>query len=355
MNMRKFILILSLFCILFTTVAAQSSFSVVDGESSIAYSLPKTELLVELEIEKTTQKPGLFYPYSERYLATNKIITENRTTYKLLSISVKTNPVPDFNRTYVVNPGNKSILSHVTVNSDGLLCGINVPPTNGDKPEILSSIPKQEKSETTWLLPLGEEYLMAGSTAKLAEGAAKQIYRIRESRMSILTGDLEHLPADGSSLQTMTGKLDQLESDLTELFIGKTKTEIEKHQIRFTPEVASNNSVFFRLSAIKGIVPVEDLTGNPYYLTIEPEKIKVNTNSSKKKNTLASLNTILPALTKITIGNGSQELYSNQFSIPQFGVIVPYADELLSEIASKVWVDYQTGRLLNIEKSSLSK
>ena len=199
-------IIISFFISLILSVAAQST---------IAYSLPKTELIIELELEKTSQKPGLFYPYSERYLATKNIITESKTTFKLLKISVKTNPIPDYSRTYVVTPNKKSLLSHVTVNSDGLLCGINIPSTNVEKPEIFSLIPKQEKTENNWLLPLGEEYLMAGSTAKLAEGAAKQIYRIRESRMSILTGDLEHLPADGTSLQTMTEKLDQLETELT--------------------------------------------------------------------------------------------------------------------------------------------
>lgn len=337
----KRIIVISFFISLMLSVTAQST---------IAYSLPKTELIVELELEKTTQKSGLFYPYSERYLATKNIITENITSYKLLKISVKTNPVPDFNRTYVLTPSKKSLLSHVTVNSDGLLCGINVTSTDVEKPEIFSLIPKQDKAETNSLLPLGEEYMMAGSTAKLAEGAAKQIYRIRESRMSILTGDLEHLPADGTSLQTMTEKLDQLESELTELFIGKTRVEVEKHQVRFTPETPVTNSVLFRISALKGIVPVEDLTGNPYYLTVVPEKNKVSNFDSRSKKADSELNTVLPATTKITIGNGTNELFTNQFAMPQFGIVVSYSDDLLSEIASKVWVDFQTGRLLSIEK-----
>ena len=78
--------------------------------------------------------------------------------------------------------------------------------------------------------------------------------------------------------------------------------------------------------------------------------INVSNAGSNNKKSSPSLNTVLPAITKITIGNGSQELYTNQFAMPQFGVVVPYTDELLTEIASKVWVDYKTGRLLSIEK-----
>lgn len=42
---------------------------------------------------------------------------------------------------------------------------------------------------------------MAGSTARQAEVAAKQIYRIRESRLNILTGEADNLPPDGEAMK----------------------------------------------------------------------------------------------------------------------------------------------------------
>ena len=49
-----------------------------------------------------------------------------------------------------------------------------------------------------------EELLMAGSTAKQAEVAAKQIYRVRESRLNILTGEADNLPPDGEAMKLVS-------------------------------------------------------------------------------------------------------------------------------------------------------
>ena len=57
----------------------------------------------------------------------------------------------------------------------------------------------QAPTKVTDASVFSEELLMAGSTAKQAEVAAKQIYRIRESRMNILTGDADNLPPDGEA------------------------------------------------------------------------------------------------------------------------------------------------------------
>ena len=58
---------------------------------------------------------------------------------------------------------------------------------------------------------LSEELLMAGSTAKQAEVAAKQIYRIRESRLNILTGEADNLPPDGDAMKLVIEQLEQQE------------------------------------------------------------------------------------------------------------------------------------------------
>ena len=70
-------------------VKAQAPFSSVDGESVLVYSLPKTVFCIEIETEKISQKPGKFYRYSERYLATNKVITDS-TSYESYKERLKT-------------------------------------------------------------------------------------------------------------------------------------------------------------------------------------------------------------------------------------------------------------------------
>ena len=80
--MKKLFLISVLF-VLTLTGMSQTPLIITEGESTIVYSLPKTELCIQVETEKSTLKPGMFYRYSERYLATKNVITEEKTTYRL--------------------------------------------------------------------------------------------------------------------------------------------------------------------------------------------------------------------------------------------------------------------------------
>ena len=330
------------------TIGSYESLRAADTNSTLVYSLPKTELVVEIEVEKTTQKPGQYYQYSERYLATNQAITESKTTYRLKDINVKWHSIPDTKRSYPVTVEPKSNMKLLTVNSQGLLCGINVPVQQIPNEDNSQKIITQNKTSEIQLLPLGEEYLLAGSNSKLAEGVAKQIYRIRESRVSIITGDLEHFPADGSSLKTMLDELNQMEKQLTELFTGKTTIEVIKQSVTIQPDAEMSNRVIFRLSALKGIVPADDLSGNPIYISITPEKTNLPKTESKAAN--SGLNTVLPATTDILISDGTTALYSNKILIPQLGPVVTYPLELFNSPSSKVYVDVESGKLLRIEK-----
>jgi hypothetical protein len=329
--------------------AKGQSLTITENEPVLMYSLPKTELVLQIEVEKTVSKPGVFYPYSERYLATNQIITKELTKYSLKKVSIFTRTIADPKRTFTIQPVKKSFLNKLTVNNQGILCGLNVPVENTNKfPLTFSSKCSPEKSESASLLPLGEEYMMAGSVAKLAEGAAKQIYRLRESRLSLLTGDLEHMPADGASTKAMLDGLNASEKELTELFIGSVSKSTQYHTVVISPDSVLNNFVAFRISSFKGFVDADDLSGNPYYLQIECQKLKVNPAVAKAADYQTFYN-VLPATCKVKITDGVTELASQQTEIPQLGNIVPFQLEILKSDKQKVYVDPATGRFLRIE------
>ena len=343
------LIFLSLLSVICFGTKAQSTFSLTEGQSAMVYSLPKTEFSIEIETEKTTQKPGVFYRYSERYLATNKVITEEKTNFKLKSIKVKTRAIADSSRTYSFIPNQWLQTYHLSINPQGILCGVNVN-CEAEKPvNPIVLIPTKELSKTDQLLPLGEEYMLAGSEAKLAEGVAKQIYRIRERRLSLLSADVDKLPADGDSFKTMMDGLSKLERDLTELFAGKITVETQSQTISLVPAKALNNQVLFRLSALKGIVTADDLSGVPFYINVSPAKITVNPADPKAKPEKTALYYVLPAATQITIGDGINILYSNEFYVPQFGKTIPLPECMFRKSGMKLHIDCQTGRLLSIE------
>ncbi|MDD4993804.1 MAG: DUF4831 family protein [Paludibacter sp.] len=342
------IIILSLLLIANLFAGAQS-FSLTSGESVLVYSLPKTQFSIEVETEKVTQKPGMFYRYSERYLATTNVITQEKTIYRLKGIKVTAQAVADSTRTYSFVPTKDLQTNHLTVNSKGILCGVNVALNEKTIIKNLIKNTVEESAGSANLLPLGEEYMMAGSEAKLAEGAAKQIYRIRESRMSLLTADVEKMPADGASFKSMLDGMNKMERDLTDLFVGKTITETQTRRISITPAKAMSNEVIFRLSALRGVVATDDLGGDPYFITITPSVIKTVAPDPKAKQGKPALYYILPATTNVSISNGINTVYSEKFEVPQFGVTVPLYDEFFKQAKVKVQIDPQTGRLLSID------
>jgi len=345
----KKLFLLSILFVLTLRVMAQVPLSFTEGESNLIYALPKTELCIVIETEKTIQTPGMFYRYSERYLAAKKVITEEKTSYRLRNIKVITRAIPDPARTYAFVPSGNLQSSHLTLNANGILCGVNVPVETDSECLKVTMAPVKENSLPDALLPLGEEYMMAGSEAKLAEGAAKQIYRIRESRVSLLTADQDKLPADGDSYKSMLEGMNKLERDLTELFVGKTVHETQVQTLYLAPSGTIANDVLFRLSAIKGLVNADDLSGTPYYISIKSADMNKKAIDSKYKNDKGGIFYILPASTLITIGDGVNTVFSEQLFMPQFGVVVPLAGSLFKQPHVKVQLDSKTGRLLKFE------
>lgn len=61
---------------------------------------------------------------------------------------------------------------------------------------------------------------MAGSTAKMAELVAKEIYNIRESKNALVRGQADNMPKDGEQLKIMLANLEEQEAAMTEMFSG---------------------------------------------------------------------------------------------------------------------------------------
>lgn len=330
---------------------AQSSFVLTDGFPAVVYALPKTTLCFEIEVEKTIEKPGVFYLYSQRYLAANQVVMEEKVTSRVTKINLTTQAVPDLSRRFSVEPVLNGPLNNIVVDAQGILRGVNVPVLV--QQQAAQKLPVVKPAEapvpSSDLLPLTQEYMMAGSVAKMAEGAAKQIYDIRESRLNLLSGEMDHLP-DGNALKTMLSGLDRKEKELTELFVGSVRKETKTYKLHYSPDRVVSDDVLFRLSATRGVVSKDDLSGEPYFITISPEKISLQEPDPRAKPVKAGLYTILPALTTISISDGVNKRLETTLQLPQFGELVSLPETLFRTPGIKVLVDTESGRLLGIEK-----
>lgn len=325
--------------------------TITESRSALVYSLPKTELMVHASVEKITETPGAFFQYSERFLAENHVIVRKRVYYRLKTLTVLTRTVPHKERTFSIIPAKKSLTAFISVNDQGILCGINVPPVNANKDvEFIGDNQRKNDNKPLKLIPLNEEYMFAGSTAKMAEGAAKQIYRIRENRMDLLAGDVEHVPSDGTSMKTMIEQMERQEKQLTELFTGTIAVEELSQNIIYSPVGATKDQVLFRFSSFDGIVDADDLSGEPYYISVDYDSLKIENNDQrKKKKPKEEVFSVLPVNANVQIDDGKRTFFNQDLVFPQLGALVSIPLETMGK-NGKAYVSPETGRLLSVEQ-----
>lgn len=288
----------------------------------ITYSLPKTSLLVNAEVIKITSKAGPYYKYAEKYLGVKNAISENKVYYQLGKISLENKGIPDPDNTYIVEFKPGTVAPYAYLTEEGLLCSINAEymPEKSTTEEARKR--KQQSGQIADASVLSEELLMAGSTAKQAEVAAKQIYRIRDSRLNILTGEADNLPPDGEAMKLVIQQLEEQEQALTNLFTGIQVRDTSDYEITIDPYDDLEKEILFRFSPQLGIVAADDLGGAPVYLdlkaidrapALEPKE------AEKKEKSLKGIIYNIPGKASIAISMNKKTLLKGEVQVTQFG------------------------------------
>lgn len=290
------------------------------NEYGLTYTLPKTVLCISIQTTKVTLKPGQFYQYAEKYLGVKDAIIEEKEYWEFDKAEAWGSAVPDKEHTYFIQL-KSNVGPYMYLTDDGLLCSINTDPDFGDMPKSTLSVDKSKaKPGINKSSVMTEELLMASSTSKMAELAAKQIYRIRESRMNILTGEADKMPADGESFKLVISQLEEQEKALTEMFTGVVTRESDVKSYLVTPEETMNNFIICRFSLHFGLVDKNDLSGTPVFLTLktfdEPNVASVGKEKSKKGIVYR-----VPGEAQVKILLSGKTYFDSVLKIAQFGSI----------------------------------
>lgn len=192
---------------------------------------------------------------------------------------------------------------------------------------------------------------MASSTAKMAEGAAKQIYRIREMRLNLLAGDVEKYPSDGEALKSVLVEMDKREEELTALFIGRRNVTHHVHHVTYIPSATGKKEegILFRFSKYYGIVANDDLSGEPVKVQISKSAHKLFTPEKSSKQSAPTLYYNLPGSGEMKVIYGEQVLVEHPVEVAQWGVSIPLNSALLNG-ATKIQFNPLTGNIISIEK-----
>ena len=232
----------------------------VTSEGAI-YCLPMTAVKVTIQVEKTTYTPGDFCKYSERYLRIKDVSPNPSVSYRITTIRQEPIAVADTTKCYAVKFDAKTSATNVRLSDDGILLAINAEP----KAQHVSPqfVPAPRPSSVNPRQFMSEEILAAGSTAKMAELTAQDIYEIRDSRNLLIRGQADNMPKDGEQLRLMLNQLDLQDRTLTSLFTGTTVKDTTEHTMTITPVKPVFQTVLFRFSQKLGLVDKDNLAGVP--------------------------------------------------------------------------------------------
>lgn len=311
----------------------------------VAYYLPRTAFRVTVIAEKTTTKPGDFYKYADRYLRLQNVPTEESVQWNLKSITLEPFGKPDKNKAFSIKLKSKTVAPLVGLSRDGLLLSINC---DADE-SFLPDLPKPEKGAAPEnpRSYMTQEIIAAGSTAKMAELCAQEIYDIRDSKNSLIRGEADNTPKDGAQLKLMLDQLDKQASVLESLFSGTTQTDTEVFSFFYDPQQETNRDVLFRFSQKLGVVDADNLAGEPVIASIKvletiPTSVPSEETAKKRAKMEHGVYYNVPARTKINVSYNGQEYVSMETPMAQFGIVEILSNTLFDKKTNTQVTFFQT-------------
>ena len=360
MNNIKSALIIgfTLGCLSLSAQGTSTPYSPGITQDAVSYWLPKTKLKVTVTTTKRTFTPGEFSRYAERYLRLSGVKDQPEEYWEITGITVSTYGAPDKNHLYTLGFPQKGNRPYFELTKDGILAAINTHPQN----EQVEETPAIQATETQVKINpqdyMTEEILMAGSTAKMAELTAKEIYNIRESRNAITRGQADFIPTDGESVKIMLESLSKQETALLALFSGTTEQKERVFTIEVNPDRPLTKQILFRFSTKLGVLAIDNLAGEPVWIDLTDNKMFDNkgqestgkkSKSSVKKDSGPFLYYRIPGTATLNIYNNRKSFLEQDVQIAQFGKVEVLSSSIMGKHAdTKITFDTATGNVLNI-------
>lgn len=349
--MKKVLIILSYALLFCATASAQV---LQENELALVYYFPQTLMDIDITYTIETEEAGPYCRYAEKYLGTMDVITANSQKAEIISVSVRPRSKADLSRPVKINAEDGANMQLLHILDNGILYGYNLPPYAQASTEDAGVSPaNHNKPKQPIVLPLLEEQLKVSTPAQKADAVAKLIYRIREAKMYLLSGEIENAPADGDGLEIALKELNKQEKQLVQLFTGKRSKKTVVKTVQYLPTKSEEKPLLY-FSLENGITAEEDASALPIVLNFIARKQvpapAIQTKKNDKKAPVPSpLLYNLPGTGIYTISYDGVTLLEGTLPVAQFGIAVPLSKNLFS--GSKlptIYFNTETGNIQTI-------
>ena len=325
-------------------------------ENGITYFLPNTNLHVTVKVKRVTHVPGEYCKYAERFLRLKGVTMSAYDSWELAGVEIVPSGVANKDQAYTIKLKSKTAAPLVGLSPDGCLLTVNTPSI--EIPAL--SVPSVGEPTTDKVSASDfktEEISLAGSTSKMAELTADEIFDFRENRALLAKGQADFMPKDGEQLKLMLESLDKQENGLLQLFKGYSITEEHTFTYDFTPKGEVNNHVLFRFSKHLGIVDADDLAGAPVCISVRDLKsLPPVAEVDGKKKEVEDLRYMVPGKAQVDLTYNRKKLISLSLPMSQFGRVEHLGGDLFNKkFTTKVTLFPETGGIHHIDMEQPEK
>ncbi len=322
------------------------------------YALPRTVVVVDVEVQETREIPGPYAEYAETSLGLNDVIFKPSTSYRITGISVSGFAEPDPDQYYYVRfheDEEKSL--YVSLNESGIIYSVNKEPggyeyhpshyesrayhdfgTEVTFNYFMDSILKEQIDTIVEVIPfdtitLSRQTLRRSwvekSPRQRAQEVAEHILDIREKKLDLISG-FQEITYSKEALEYMYREMDNLENDYLDLFTGITSTR--KMHYRFVHRPDKEDIVrrhpLFRFSKQEGLLPTNAASGFPatilYDRSSATDKLRdqIGTYSETgRRKPKKGFHYRIPEYADLTVHVGTEKRAEARMLISQFGIV----------------------------------
>lgn len=334
------------------------------NSTGVYYTLPKTEIIFKVKVEKIQENKGVYADYAYLIGAKN-IIINDAVRYRIKDIDITTRPVGDSENIYFLE-----VKKDIKINKtkEGALLSIGedmqamkTPCHKGHKQ------PKQSKEpqETTTYPSLYEQrLLMQGRLDAMpnltAAKAVEKIEELRERQLDVLSGNIDGTYMN-NTVEYMYKQLDQIINSYISLFTGETTSEELEYIFTLTPEkplIVEQDLLLgiFKFSEEEGVLALNNKADAPIIAvnihslntTKEYEKIEEQKKKDEKLQKLIAKKGVglyyrIPEMVELSIDFEGKH-YFKTTHLTQYGVVSYMLDS-----PKKISFKPQTGALESVE------
>lgn len=278
------------------------------GETVLAggervYNIPSTTLIVELTVQKETVVTGPYARFAQKYFGVIAPLADKE-NYTIVAAEVRAEdndrPAPRPEAAPADRPAHH--------------------PADGPRPHEDRGAASRVQSDRM--------SMESQSLESAAQKAAEAIYYMRNRRAELVLGDYAET-VYGEGLKTAVERIDRMEREYLELFFGTQHTETYKVRYRIVPDASTPTSVVCRFRPDAGVLPTDDLSGDPVLLECRPQGVAARAYPADPKaaKIKGGRQYAVPDLTECRVSYGRQVLCSAVEPVYQYGVKTVVAPE----------------------------